>query len=74
MPESQCIYTYIFTHTHTYTYMFMYVYVFYRCKYIWIPTRTAHLLTQSVRRPDDDRLKGSKHVAWYNKIVVLDVY
>jgi len=36
---------------------------------------TQHLLTRSVRRPDDDHLKSSKHVASYTiKIVVLDVY
>jgi len=33
-------------------------YVFNRCKLIGIPTYTQHLLTQSVRRPEDDRLKG----------------
>jgi len=40
------------------------------------PTRIWHLLTRNVRRPDEDRLKRSKHVASYtiNKIVVLDVY
>ena len=33
-------------------------YVFYRSKHIGIPICTQHLLTQSVRRPEDDRLKG----------------
>ena len=40
-------------------------YVFYQCKNIEIPTCTQHLLTRSVRRPDDDRLKRSKHVTSY---------
>jgi len=40
-------------------------YVFYQCKHIGIPTYTQHLLTRSVRRPDDYRLKSSKHVASY---------
>ena len=31
----------------------------------WIQTCTQHLLTRSVRRPDDNRLKSSKHVASY---------
>jgi len=41
------------------------------CVHVWIPTCTQHLLTRSDRRPDDDRLEGSKHVALYNKMVVL---
>jgi len=41
-------------------------------QYIYrIPKFTQHLLTHSVRRPEDDRLKGPKHVASYNKIIVL---
>ena len=38
-------------------------YAFYQRKHIGIPTCTQHLLTRSARRPDDDRLKRSKHVA-----------
>jgi len=40
-------------------------YVCYKCKHNGIPTYTQHLLTRSVRRADDDRLKSSKHVASY---------
>jgi len=40
-------------------------YAFYHCKHIGIPTCTQHLLTRSARRPDDDRLKRSKHVVSY---------
>ena len=49
-------------------------YVFYRYKPTGNPTPTQHLLTESVRRPDDDRFKMSKHLALYNKIAVLEVY
>jgi len=40
-------------------------YVFYQCKHIGIPACTQHLLTRYVRRPDDARLKRSKHVVSY---------
>ena len=40
-------------------------YVFYQCKHIGSPTCTQHLLTPSARRPNDDHLKRSKHVASY---------
>ena len=33
-------------------------YLFYRRKYIGIPTSPQHLLTRSVRRPEDDSLKS----------------
>ena len=37
----------------------------YQCKHIGIPTCKQHLLNRTVRLPDDDRLKRSKHVASY---------
>ena len=47
------MYLYIYIHT----VMYLYTDVFYRCKHIGIPTCTQHMLAQSVRRPEDDRLK-----------------
>jgi len=50
------------------------IYLFNQCKHIGIPTCTQHLLTQSARRPDDDRLKKVETCSLvYIKIVVLDV-
>ena len=48
------IYIYICIYIHICIYIF---YVCYRCKHIGIPTCTQQLLTQSVIRPEDGRLK-----------------
>jgi len=46
--------------------------VFYLCKHIGIPTCTQHQLTRSVSRPEDDRLKRSKHAASYTLIKICN--